>query len=119
MTPAELSELLKPRFLRTVGAHRANDYSFGLAQARRDIDEGAFGHLPRWACATCGPISEPETICVSRETWGFWGGEPAEYANVCPGCGGEECGEYDDPRLALKQLRRFSIHRNPSYRGAA
>lgn len=108
---------LRPQFLRVVGAHRANDNSFGLVIARDDIPEGSFGAIAPYCCSECGPTwSEPETYCVSEASWGFYGGEPAEYQTECALCGGEEVGDHDDPRLSLKMTKRYSIHRNPSYR---
>ncbi len=109
------AEITRPRFLRMVGAHRANDASFGLAVARRDVEEETFGHISKYSCMTCGPCGEPEYHRTHRAT--YW--EPEEGVELCPSCGSEDCGENQDPELGCKVVARYSIHRNPSYRMSA
>lgn len=113
------SDWTKPMFLRTVGAYRASTFSHGLAVDRGSIPSETFGHLAKYSCDKCGPISEPDVVCVSKESWGFWGGQPAEYEAVCPNCGGSECGDVDSHELHMKVTKRYSIHRNPNYRKSA
>ena len=102
--------VILPRFLRMVGRHRASDWSFGLAVCRGDIPEGCFGHIAPYWCFDCeGPCGEPDCVCTARETWGYYGGQPAEYENACPACGCSECGEHDDPELRVKVVNRYRI----------
>ncbi len=82
--------IIKPRFLRMVGAHRANDFSFGMAFHRGDIPKGCFGSIPPW---------EDES------------GEPSWSA------ADEGYDWHHNP--AFKAVRRRSIHRNPNYRKSA
>lgn len=103
-------------FLRTVGRHRANVDSFTLAFCRGDIPAESFGATaPNWCCK-CGPIwSELEEVCHFKGS--YW--QPPDYSLRCPDCGREECAEHEYPEKAMKLNRRYSIHRNPNYRGAA
>jgi hypothetical protein len=111
--------MMRPKFLRMVGAHRASDYSFTLMSNRGEIEEGTFGHTASYWCQDCkGPCGEPEYHMTHRETWGYDGGQPEEGVNLCPACGSEECGDHDDPDLTLKLTNRYQIHRHPSYREA-
>ena len=88
--------------------------AFGMLTCRRDIPKGSFGHVAIWWCYHCaGPCGEPEYHMTHRQTWE----QPEEGVMVCPECGYEDCGEHDDPK-PMKVLNRYSIHRNPSYRGA-
>lgn len=100
-------EITRPRFLRMVGAHRANDASFGLAVARRDIEEETFGHISKFMCDYCGPISEPEYRMTHRQTME----QPEEGVECCPECGTDNCGENQDPNLSFKVVSRSNyIH---------
>ena len=100
-------EITRPRFLRMVGAHRANDASFGLAVARRDIEEETFGHISKWSCMHCGPCGEPESHMTYRQTLE----QPEEGVERCPSCGSEDCGENQDPDLSCKVVSRSSYIR--------
>lgn len=105
-----------PRFFRTVGRHRANDCSFTLSYNRGDISAEFFGAIaPNW-CLKCGPVWE-ELAEVCHFKGSYW--QPPDYSLRCPNCGREDCGEHEYPEKAVKLVRRYSIHRNPNYRGAA
>ena len=107
--------VIKPKFLRTVGSHRASDWSFGLAVARTDIPEGTFGYVAPFWCDDCaGPCGEPEYRMTHRQTLE----QPEEGVEICPHCGSEDCGENQQDH-ELKAIHRYSIHRNPSYRKTA
>lgn len=107
---------MKPTFLRMVGAHRANDFSFGLGQCRRDIPEGTFGFTGVNWCDDCkaGFDEELGYKVTHRQTWE----QPEEGYNYCPHCGSEDCGENEQDH-DLKVTKRYSIHRNPNYRKSA
>ncbi len=108
--------VIRPQFLRTVGTHRANDCSFGLAVARRDIPEGSFGHVAPFWCDECkAPCDEPVYKMTYRQTLE----QPEEGVELCPSCGSEDCGEHQDPQLSLRAIRRYSIHLTPNYRMSA
>lgn len=84
--------------------------SFGLGCARRDIPDEEFGFIAKHWCDDCKcAIAEPECVCVARETWGYYGGSPAEYENVCPSSGSSECGEHENPELGMKVVSRYRI----------
>jgi hypothetical protein len=102
----------------TFHGYRVGCCSFTLTVDRSAME--GFGEICKYACV-CGwhGNNEPESRCISKETWGYWGGEPAEYANECPACGGEECGENEDPTLSMKVTNRYTIHINPTHRRAA
>lgn len=79
------------RFLRTVGNHRANDESFRMVQPyRRDIPQGCLGAIPPWM------------DCYGDPSW-----SAADEGYDWP----------HDP--AFRATRRYAVHRNPKYRGAA
>jgi hypothetical protein len=112
MTPDEWAELLKPKYLRTVCGWRINDGSMTicLPEYRREIEDELFGWLPHWVCEKCGPVNEPETVCTHQQTWGFAGGEPAEYEYRCPSCDRlETVYEYEGEGGPFRVVRRFTV----------
>ena len=91
---------------KTLKGYRLGCCSFTLTVDRSAIE--GWGEVMRYACE-CGwrGNHEPDLYCTQRETWGYWGGTPAEYEYSCPACGGEECGENDDPDLSFKVTKRY------------
>ena len=44
-----------------------------------------------YVCDDCGEeFDRPDERLLYRESWGYHGGSPAEYAYQCPGCGSED-----------------------------
>lgn len=99
----------------TFKGYRVGCCSFGMLYARRDFE--GFGEVFRYVCDHCGERfnEEPRAVCTQRETWGHWGGTPAEYEWACPSCDGlETVYENEDPDLSFKANRRYRIPRRRS-----
>jgi len=100
----------------TLKGYRLGACSFGLL-----YDRGAFegwAETFSYICDHCGARfnKEPQCHCTQRETWGHWGGTPAEYEWVCPSCDRlETVYENDDPDLGFKakNRRKIRLRRNP------
>lgn len=87
---------LKPKFLRKVGSHRANDWSFGFTQCRSAIPEGTFGYLHKYECDHCDHFfDKPEDH--SGPDGGY---------SCCPECGG---GYSDNDGKPFKVTNRYTI----------
>ena len=98
-----------------LGQWQNNTNAFGLTTCRGDIDAEFFGHVSTWWCHDCkGPCAEPVYHMTHPQTLE----QPEEGVEVCPSCGSEECGENQQDH-GMKVVSRYSIHRNPNYRGAA
>ena len=90
----------------TLKGYRLGCCSFTLTVDRSAME--GWGEVMSYACV-CGwrGNREPELYCVAKETWGHWGGTPAEYEYSCPACGGSEVGENDDPDMSFKVTKRY------------
>jgi len=101
----------QPATIRNTDLFTFKGYRLGCCSFTLTVDRSAmegWGEVMSYACV-CGwrGNNEPERYCTQRETWGHWGGTPAEYEYSCPACGGEECGENDDPDLSFKVTKRY------------
>lgn len=86
---------LKPKLLRTVGRHQANDWSFEMMQCRSDIPNGTFGYLHKYECDYCDHFFD----------------KPAHHRGpdggfcCCPECG---CGYSENDGRPFKVFNRYT-----------
>ncbi len=94
---------------------KRTEMALSLTYARRDIPWESFGFIGRNFCDDCkgfdGDIPWHTTSRASR-----W--EPEDGYHYCPSCGSDEVGKNQQDH-GMKVVRRYSIHRNPNYKGAA